>query len=122
MSANGAVSKQRGRRATQRGSMEEGRKSNAGKDMQSWRQRAGHDLIYRGCILLGATWLGVLSCAGMATGADGVPSGGRGHATAVELGLAAQPLPCRLRKLPGEESAAALAVGPQALLGRAAGR
>lgn len=60
--------------------------------------------------------------AGVAAGAYGVSAGGRRHAAAVELGLAAQPHPCRVRQLPGEAPATALAVGPQALLGRAAGR
>ena len=59
--------------------------------------------------------------AGVAAGAHGLPAGRRGPARAVEHGLDAQPLTRGLRVVPGQEPAAALAVGPQALLGRAAG-
>ena len=65
---------------------------------------------------------GMASGAGLAAGADGVSAGGCGHAAAVEQRLGAQPHPRRVRQLPGQEPAAALAVGPQALLGRPAGR
>lgn len=60
--------------------------------------------------------------AGVAPGPHGLPAGGCGPARAVEHRLDAQPLACRVRVVPGQEPAAALAVGPQALLGRAAGR
>lgn len=58
----------------------------------------------------------------MEAGVHGVPIGGCRHAAAVVHGLAAQPLACGVRLLPGQEPAAALAVGPEALLGRPAGR
>lgn len=57
----------------------------------------------------------------MEAGVHGIPTGGCWHAAAVVHGLAAQPIACGMRVLPGQEPAAALAVGPEALLGRPAG-